>query len=238
MVPPKSKVVNIEKRLPVPCRKERIVLSNVGNEVANILIQSNSFEALFKKIRSRVRIVTKEPPRAAKGVLGRTGRGPDPNNRRIVALQFAWSKIDSRFQLASIMAHEYQHARQVLDRKFTTAEAAPFLTLEQYLVLKWSTEYEAFTFQAKVLKEIEKRMPIFKPCVKKILAGDARLKSFMQGKATHLRSEIVGDYDRKRLSKQYIEDKNNPIKSIKADVDKFLLSKEWENQKKIWSPWL
>ena len=230
--------------LPTQCHKEKIEWSKVKTEVAAILSQSDSMRVLLEQINSKkgnLDILTSELPSTAFGELAQTGRSPDdPKNRELVAFQFVWSKIESRFQLASVMAHEYNHAKQILDREFTATEAAPFLKEKQYLVLRWWSEYEAFDFQTKILKEIIETMVEFKPCSDNILEDDKRIRCLWEGELDKARAEIVGDYTAGNLSMEYSKySKVSPeelkeMEEVKIKVEYLIKSTDWETQEKIW----
>jgi hypothetical protein len=214
--------------------------------VAQILSQSDVMVTLLSPIRPYV-IITRTELLGSGLDLGLTGRDLRyPNDRNRLALQFAWSNIRNRFHLASIMSHEYRHSSQALDRQFVTSEAAPFIMLQQYLVLKWWSEFEAFRFQAVVLEEIADSTPAFEPCRAALLAGDKRLRLLTDGEIEQVRRKIVEDeaYNAQTIAKEYqrysqvTDRERQALGDVKVKAQNLLQSDEWQAQKRIWAPWI
>jgi hypothetical protein len=209
----------------------------VKTEVINILTQSDRWSEMYKRIGRKVRILSSAPRRADE--LGLTGR-IDLNNRDLVGIQYAWGKINSRFELASLHAHELTHANQILNRGYTLGEAAPFLTLMQYIVSRWASEFEAFNFQALVLKDIVQTMPVFAPCVKPIRAECVPVRLLQDGHADLARENIAGAYDVWRLAAEHRRESNvSPeerarLQDVKNKVDGILRS-DYPREETKWS---
>ena len=234
-----------EVNLPKVCQQEQLTRENpnLGEDVTKILYLSDNMSPLLDRInqdKGNLVLSPNEPPQTSSGDVGRTGRNSnDPNNRELVCFDFAWSRIKSRFHLASIMSHEYKHAQQIIDRTFTSTEAAPFLTLKQYLILKRWSEYEAFEFQANVLKQISDEKVVFKPCVNEILDSDLQLKKILDGRIDRVKEGLCLQYSKGPLKREYDEYKEKAtLENLESDVKKLLNSDDWKEQEEIWSPFI
>jgi len=199
--------------------------------------------ALYEEVRTRVKILRGELAGGEPGELGKTGRLADqPDKRDLVVISLAWSKIATRFRLASVLSHEYRHAKQALDRGCVAPEAAPFLkNAGQYLVLRWWSEFDAFDFQQRVLAEIARNKPEYQPCVAAILADDQRLSLLAKGATTEAMATIAADYPAAALSAQYLGYRGISKKEIEAladvsvRVEAMLKSPLWAAQQERWA---
>jgi hypothetical protein len=175
-------------RCPQPiCIQRQLAWADDKDDIARILSQSHSAAALVNA--GRYDVLTTEPLPPELGLTGRSNQSPDDRGR--VGFQFAWSRLASLFQWASIFNHEAGHAQQALQQRFVSSEAAPFMTARDYAVLRWSGEEGAYRVQATGLDEIADAVPDFERCRAEILASDPRVERMSAGRPEEARKEIA-----------------------------------------------
>jgi hypothetical protein len=228
--------------LPPECSKPQHVLDWPSSKkvVAAILDYSDAAKVTFSSIQKHFIVVPSSLP-STHGDHGVTGRSTtDPTNRKLVAFKFAFDELESEFKLASILAHEMSHGRQVLEAGFTASEAAPFLTLDQFVTLKRSGEEAAFRLQGTVLTEIADASPDFERCRADFLSTDPRLQLLAAGRIDQMRDQIAEDYDTIELEQNWQRDSQvdpselKALTDVKTKVETLLRTPEWQNLETIW----
>jgi hypothetical protein len=216
------------------------VWQQVRKTVADILSQSNAGTNVWTALQGKYVMALTEPPPPALGVTGRVET--DKHNRNRVKFQFAWSRIGDEFRLASILSHEFGHGDQALRRAFTSAEAASFMSIPQYIVLRRWGEYDAYSLQAKVLDEIADATPRFEPCRAEILQNDRILERISASDYSVARTEVIELFDDQRLAEEWQDQRNSTtpqdlsqMGDVKSAVDALVLTQDWQNQRSIWT---
>jgi hypothetical protein len=227
--------------VPAECNAQSQTLDWSGSRdtVAQILGQSTTATDAFRAITGRYKVI--ETALASAGDLGITGRlVSDSDNRSLIVFQFAWPDIHSVFDLTSIFTHEMGHGRQALEQRFTSAEAAPFLTQDQYTTLRWWGEELAFRLQGTVLAEIADAVPDFERCRVMFLETDPRLQHLAAGETEPMRNQIVDDYPQSTLEQEWSRnaqvspDELARLADVKARITTLLQTQTWQSQETIW----
>jgi hypothetical protein len=177
--------------------------------------------------------------------LGALGRlvGQE-NNRDLIAVRFVWSRINNVFQLASIFTHEMGHGQEALRRRFTAAEAAPFLNSSQYVILRWWGEYEAFRLEATALNEVTDSNPDFERCRANILEANPRVERLTAGQEKDARQQITLDQDWQDLTAEWqnykaiSDEERERLRDVEIAVQRLFWSQEWQRQVSIWQGFL
>lgn len=228
--------------LPTECRRPSQTLDWPGskNVVAQILSQSAAATDAFRAIQGRYRVLTQAAPSGV-GHLGATGRpAVDSDNRNLIAFQFAWPDLQSQFHLTSIFVHEMAHGRQALRQGFTNAEAAPFVTRDQYTTLRRRGEEIAFRLQGTALTETADAVPDFERCRAELLNGDPRLLYFTAGRIEDMRNEIADYYPRANIGQEWAKNAQvSPaelarLADVKTKVEALLRTQDWQSREAIW----
>jgi hypothetical protein len=152
--------------VPGECRKEKVAPSMLPT-ASQINSQSSSFVAVYTTVGSGV--IQKQSVSHPAGEIGRTGINSS-NGRPIIEIDYP--QLDSRMHLASVLGHEYSHARDILLNGFSSGDAAPLLSRDEYLSIRWELEARAFDFQAIVLDEIRSTTPDLDPCVEFLISSE------------------------------------------------------------------
>lgn len=135
------------------CKTAVQTIQDASNPLLGILLESQTFRDTFSTFKGSVSVAEGR----LKVVTGTTTRDPsDPTNRRKVQIIYDCKDADA-LTLLDTFAHELGHAQHILTQGYTPIEAVPFLKNQrQYVTLALEEEYQAYQFEAQVLKEMVK----------------------------------------------------------------------------------
>jgi hypothetical protein len=152
--------------------------------------------------------------------------------------------LASPFWLTSVFIHELGHAQQALQQRFVSSEAAPFMTVQDYAVLRWSGEEEAYRVQAIGLDEIADAVPNFERCHAEILAEDPIIERMSAGPPEEARREIAALFEYPLLETEWLlyrnitpEERAN-LADVETRVQTFLATPTWQAEVARWRNWL
>jgi len=228
--------------LPAECRAPQrpLVWADDNDDMFRILSQSDSAAALANGLFRRYDVSDTELSPTAPG-LGLTARSPQsPNDRGRVGFQFAWSRLASLFQWTTIVIHEFGHAQRALQQRFISSEAAPFMTVRDYAVLRWSGEERAYRLQATGLDEIADAVPDFEPCRAEILASDPIIERMSAGSPEEAREKIAALFEYPLLEREWFQHRNiTPeeranLADVETRVRTLLATPEWQDEVARW----
>lgn len=207
--------------------------------ITAILDRSPSARYLRRMIEGYYFVPRSQPSQPGTlGVTGRSNRADKP-----IAIQLAFSQIENLFRLSSIFSHETSHAWDMRRNKFASAEAAPFLPLEDYVILVWSGEERAYRAQSTGLDEIADADPKFERCRSNVLSSDSVLMAIYPGNPDDTIRDGITDlhsYEDLRASwtkwSQISEEERVQLQQMQIDqaVENLLASQEWQNEKTNW----
>jgi hypothetical protein len=226
--------------LPAECSAPQrpLVWADDNDAMARILSQSDSAAALANGLSGRYDVLTTEPLPPHLGLTGRSNQSP--NDRGRVGFQFAWSRLASLFQWTSIFNHEAGHAQQALRQRFVSSEAAPFMTVRDYAVLRWSGEEGAYRVQATGLDEIADAVPNFERCRAEILTSDPCVERMSAGRPEEARKEIAALFEYPLLETEWRQHRNITLEErakladVETRVQTLLATPEWQAEVARW----
>jgi hypothetical protein len=212
----------------------------VKSEVTGLLDRSQEAQRIFVKIDGRFRMwplsaaeaAQKMPNRGEIAVTGRDGGSGQ------VMFNFVPSRMSSVYKAVVVLAHEFGHVEQALDRDFTNGEAAPFYSFDDYKWLRLFGELDAFQTQYLVTKEIiqdaEKQPTVpsgqtVATAMKRTIAEDAVVEELDNGNLGAAKAVIESTYTEAILKRRYLLDRPHPDQTRKAAVDAYRHSSGWRS---------
>jgi hypothetical protein len=211
--------------------------------------RSPSLDGLWNILSPEVS--TNTTPLPAGSTLGQTSLTGDP---RTSTIQFQWSQIGNIWQLADILAHELGHAGHRSDNGFSSSDAAPYISSDDYIEDRWTDEYPAYQFQAKILNELKAAMPA--SCFMYLLGSDLVLSDLVSSlnasaagnaqQAAQCANQAMQDltqsvaYNQAALTAAYQSYKGGTeiSSSIPQDIRNYFNSSEWTTVQNTWSSFL
>lgn len=196
---------------------------------AAILGESPTFAAIYTKVSPGITAVGPADPARFDNPdqVARAGRSSTGG----ILIQIMPSRALTVPKLAFVMAHEYGHAEQIHDRGFTSTEAAPFLTLDEYILLRRDGELQAFQTQLAVTNEIvaSATTPAAdRDAMKSERFNDERVRLLHLGRNADARRLIKDEYTVAALTAEYdVHSAPDPSSPYEAAVNAFKVSPDW-----------
>lgn len=207
--------------------------------IGALMSASALFRETYDTHKGQIKVQETPAPAIDPAHLGQTGRlAVDAQNKRLVLLAIQWQRIASDMKAASVLLHEYGHARRVLRLRFTAAEVAPFVTANDYLLLRWAGEAEAFVFQSRALKQIAERKELL-PCVRTHVVGDDILLALADNRIADAKVLLVTVYAAANLLGAY--DRDHAARGVEQDerlIEEWLRSAAWRKERALWASFL
>jgi hypothetical protein len=164
---------------------------------------------------------------------------------RAIVIQLYMPRLRRVPELVFALAHEYGHVNFLHSNGFAISEAAPFLTADEYVLLKWHGEFVAFLTQQAITAEIITNCitftppePSYKPLMRAELAREPIIVALEAGRAQRARQLIRSRYARSLLISEYqahSTDTSPPELGIAGRVAAFKASNAWPDAA-FWSP--
>lgn len=199
--------------------------------IQELLSNSEIWETIFEAQVPPVGILAVEESDVARRFanedeIARAGRQKRTGR---IAIQIMPSRAKRMTRLASVLAHEYVHADFIFRRGFTATEAAPYLSLEDYTLLKRHDELEAFKTQLDILRQIRNASDVpfaTKDALGLEIVGDPRLRALSRGDEYQARRLIESDYTCQAVA-EHAEYSKQPSPAHEAAVRAFRASTAW-----------